>query len=76
MKPSAAIAENWGDFLAAFDGFARPAALTFGVRQAREVWRRTSGRDEPPVAEAHCWLLRIGYQRAGPFDSDDEPRRA
>jgi hypothetical protein len=59
-----------------FDGFARPAALAFGARRVRQDWLRTSESEEPPVVPAHSWLLRIGYQRAGPFDTDDAPRGA
>lgn len=57
-----------------FEGFERPSALAFGARRARADWQRRSESNEPPVAAARCWLLRIGYQRAGPFDSDDAPR--
>jgi putative transposase len=57
-----------------FEGFSRPPALTFGAAAARAEWARSSGKTEPPIAAPHSWLLRIGYQRAGPFDVDDEPR--
>ena len=56
-----------------FAGFARPIELAFGAREARAEWARTSGSSGPPVMPAHCWLLRAGQQRAGPFDVDDTP---
>ena len=57
-----------------FDGFARPQELAFGVAAARAEWARSS--DEPPVAPARSWLLRSGWQRAGPFDVDEVPGSA
>lgn len=53
-----------------FDGFSRPDALAFGASAARQQWSRT-GSPAPPVATAHTWLLRVGYQRAGAFDIDE-----
>jgi len=57
-----------------FRGFTRPEALAFGATAARSDWARSSGKEEPPVAAPRSWLLRVGYQRAGPFDVDDAPR--
>jgi putative transposase len=57
-----------------FDAFARPEALAFGAREARDDWRHASGSTEPPVMRARTWLLRTCLQRHGPFDCDDVPR--
>ena len=56
-----------------FAGFARPSELVFGARSARWAWEQASNGDEPPVAAPRTWLLRIGWKRAGPFDTDDVP---
>src|SRR4051812_18148329 len=56
-----------------FRAFARPEALAFGARAAREDWQRTSGSTEPPVLNPRTWLLRTCLQRHGPFDCDDAP---
>jgi hypothetical protein len=56
-----------------FAGFARPAELVFGAEQARRAWRQASGSEMPPVVPARSWLLRAGYQRAGPIDIDEVP---
>jgi REP element-mobilizing transposase RayT len=56
-----------------FRTFARPEALAFGAREARDVWQRESGSADPPVAPARTWLLRTCLQRHGPFDADDTP---
>jgi REP element-mobilizing transposase RayT len=58
-----------------FRDFARPEALAFGAREARDDWQRASGSTEPPVAPARTWLLRTCLQRHGPFDTDDTPGR-
>jgi REP element-mobilizing transposase RayT len=56
-----------------FDGFCRPSELVFGARAAREEWAWQSGALDAPVVAARSWLLRVGYQRAGPIDCDDAP---
>jgi REP element-mobilizing transposase RayT len=56
-----------------FHGFSRPEGLAFGATEARSQWARSSGTEHPPVAAPRSWLLRVGYQRAGPFDVDDTP---
>jgi putative transposase len=56
-----------------FHGFARPRALTFGATAARSEWARARGNEGAPVTAPRSWLLRIGYQRAGPFDVDEAP---
>jgi len=56
-----------------FPGFSRPEGLAFGVAAARSEWARASGKAEPPVAAPRSWLLRVGHERAGPFDVDDRP---
>ena len=56
-----------------FSHFRRPPELVFGARSAREDWERTSGSSKPPVVAPESWLLRSGWQRAGPFDVDDTP---
>ena len=58
-----------------FRAFARPEALAFGAREARDDWQRDSGSTEPPVVRARTWLLRTCLQRHGAFDSDDTPGR-
>src|SRR6185436_241830 len=58
-----------------FRAFARPDALAFGARAARDDWHRATGSPEPPVAPAHTWLLRSCLQRHGPFDPDETPAR-
>ncbi len=60
-----------------FNGFARPAALVFGAQRARAEWAQESA--EPPIAEARCWLLRIGLRRVRgvrAFDIDEAPSSA
>src|SRR5262249_35755571 len=52
-----------------FTGFSRPQELAFGARQARAECAAAA----VPVVSARTWLLRVGYQRAGPFDVDDVP---
>jgi REP element-mobilizing transposase RayT len=54
-----------------FHGFSRPEALVFGATGARSQWVRSSGTEHPPVPAPRNWLLRVGCQRAGPFDVDD-----
>jgi putative transposase len=56
-----------------FRAFARPEALAFGARAAREDWQHTSGSTEPPVLNPRTWLLRTCLQRHGPFGCDDAP---
>lgn len=38
-------------------------------------WRQVTGDpvDEPPVARARSWLLRVGWRRYGPIDPADVP---
>jgi hypothetical protein len=55
-----------------FYGFSRPEGLAFGAQRVRAEWARATG-EESPVMQARSWLLRVGYQRAGPFDCDDTP---
>lgn len=55
-----------------FEGFARPGALVFGAHRARAEWLGMA-ETPSPVSPARSWLLRVGYQRAGPFDCDDTP---
>jgi len=56
-----------------FRDFARPAELAFGAERCRAEWQRASGSSRAPVASPRTWLLRRGYQRAGPFDLDEVP---
>ena len=58
-----------------FAGFARPEGLAFGAHAVRSEWAAANG-PAPPVEAARCWLLRVGYQRAGPIDVDDVPGTA
>jgi REP element-mobilizing transposase RayT len=56
-----------------FGAFVRPDGLAFGVRECREQFARCHPSLAAPVVLPVTWLLRVGYQRAGPFDIDDAP---
>jgi REP element-mobilizing transposase RayT len=47
-----------------FDGWNRPRELCFSV---------DSSPSESPVVAPRTWLLRVGFKRAGPIDTDDTP---
>jgi REP element-mobilizing transposase RayT len=56
-----------------FGAFARPAALAFGARQCRARFAQLLPELGAPIARPQSWLLRVGFQRAGPFDLDEVP---
>ena len=56
-----------------FRDFVRPDELAFGARQCRQEFARRHPSLDAPVIAPETWLLRSGYQRAGPFDVDDSP---
>jgi hypothetical protein len=52
-----------------FDGWLRPRELAFVARARQRVsGAGATDREAPPVVAARTWLLRIGWQRAGPID--------
>jgi REP element-mobilizing transposase RayT len=75
-RPAAAPVSGFVDSCSSapwFAHFERPLALAFGARAARVKWERESRSAEAPVVAPCRWLLRSGWQRAGPFDVDDVP---
>jgi REP element-mobilizing transposase RayT len=54
-----------------FDGWSRDVEGAFAVPRFGKP-----SDDEPPVAEPHTWLLKIGWRRRGAIDWEDAPIRA